>query len=378
MVNSQIQIFTHYRPAELKEGKVWYISYYVLNPASNKLDRKRIKINRINSITERRKTAKTIIAEINLKLSKGWNPFLEQDAPKSFIIVTDALNVFLRVKQKELRADSIRSYASGVKIFTEWCVLNGYNKTLLPNFNRTNAREFLSFIENKGVTNLTYNNYLRVFRLIWNWLKENLYTNNNPFDNITPKKRQQKSRVIIPTETRNLIKEHLIENNPEFLAICLLVFGSLIRPKEISYLKKEDFDFNNQTIRVPAEISKNNKLRISTIPNYNLEILKNCVNKSSPGQFVFGIGLKPSYKRQCSRLYAKKWNTIVRKPLKLSMDMKLYSLRDSGIVQLLSNGVSPHDVMRLADHKDLTITTAYLPYANPKGNQSIKDKSSGF
>lgn len=72
MQKSQIQIFIHYQPAELHEGKIWYINYYVINPVTGKLQEKRIKYNRIKSITERRKGAKRIIQEINDKLLNGW------------------------------------------------------------------------------------------------------------------------------------------------------------------------------------------------------------------------------------------------------------------------------------------------------------------
>jgi len=44
-----------YVPAELHENKEWYISYYVINPATNCLKRKVIKLNRIKSITKRRR-----------------------------------------------------------------------------------------------------------------------------------------------------------------------------------------------------------------------------------------------------------------------------------------------------------------------------------
>ena len=41
-------------PAELHENKTWYINYYAFNHETQKLTEKRIKVNHIQSIVERR------------------------------------------------------------------------------------------------------------------------------------------------------------------------------------------------------------------------------------------------------------------------------------------------------------------------------------
>ncbi len=70
MPNSVLTEFLDYIPAQLHEGKTWFISYYVKNPTTEQLVRKRIKCNRISSITECRKFAPSIIIELNTKLRK--------------------------------------------------------------------------------------------------------------------------------------------------------------------------------------------------------------------------------------------------------------------------------------------------------------------
>ena len=50
-------IFIDYLPAQLRENKIWYVEYYVKNPATGTLQRKCNKINRIDSIRERVNTA---------------------------------------------------------------------------------------------------------------------------------------------------------------------------------------------------------------------------------------------------------------------------------------------------------------------------------
>ena len=61
--NFSNQVLKYY-PAYLSEGKMWYITYYVYNPYADKMQLKRIKLNRIKSISEHHKYARLLIREI--------------------------------------------------------------------------------------------------------------------------------------------------------------------------------------------------------------------------------------------------------------------------------------------------------------------------
>jgi integrase/recombinase XerD len=83
-------LFLDYLPAELKIYKSgWYVIYHVKNPQTGKLHRKTIKVNRIASLTERRKFAQKLVLEINEKLRSGWNPYIEQEAPRGYTKLVD-------------------------------------------------------------------------------------------------------------------------------------------------------------------------------------------------------------------------------------------------------------------------------------------------
>jgi len=60
------------------------------------------------------------------------------------------------------------------------------------------------------------------------------------------------------------------------------------------------------------------------------------------------------------------------------MAIQFYSLRDSGIIQLLKDGISPKEVMELADHSSLEVTNKYVKKARVEASEVIKRKSSGF
>ena len=368
-----------FEPAQLFNKSLWYVQYKVVNPYSGKMVIKRIKLTRIKPISERKKYAKSLIQSINQKLYSGWNPFLEEEAEKGFHLLVDAIDIFFKRKSKELRPDSIRSYKSYVKYINDWLRDNDMLDTYVLTFNKSHAIKILDYAYDvKNVSNKTYNNYLLFFKTLWNWLKEKEYCKTSPFETIKPKKKETKERILIPEDTRTKIKQYFSNHNYQMYIASLLVFHTLIRPKEISYLKKKHFDFENQVIIIPNTVAKSHQMRVATIPDVILgELISFNYNGANDQDFIFGLRGRPSREKMDSREFSREWSKM-RKKLGLDLKMKFYSLRDSGIVQLLIDGVSPHEVMKQAGHANLETTTIYLKHANPNGSNEIKEKNSSF
>ena len=91
--------FIDFRPAKVRKNKETYILYYVLDPASDKLKRMRIRCNRVKRPRERLKYANLICAEINRRLYNGWNPLIgeESTSTKRASIVQDHHCHFFRI-----------------------------------------------------------------------------------------------------------------------------------------------------------------------------------------------------------------------------------------------------------------------------------------
>lgn len=368
-----------FKPAQLSIGKEWFVYYYVINPTTEKLVRKKIKLNHIHPIAQRRKYANHVINDTNQKLYSGWNPFLEESAPRGFSKLTEVLDLFLKSKKKELRADSVRTYTSFIEIFQRWLVKSGREKMCTANFNRMDAMNYMDDLDiEKNLSNTTFNNYMRFNRLIFAWMIDHGYCVENHFTDIKKKITSDKERILIPEVTRNEIKNHLETHDYDFLVVCLLVFHALIRPKEISYLKPNAFALANQTIFLSGQVTKNKKDRIITIPNALMPYLVQWnFNGAANNEFIFANDFKPGKTPINARRFSKKWDKL-RVELKLDPKMKLYSLRDSGIVQMLNDGISPEEVMKQADHASLEITTVYTKFANPKGSDQIKKRGTKF
>lgn len=370
-----------FQPAELFIGKIWYVQYKIRNPYQPEkgLIQKRIKFNRIKNLKQRKKQANILIHEINEKLYNGWNPFLEETAPKAFSKLKDVLNIFIRTKTKELRPDSIRTYVSHRDILFQWLADTDKEEVYVVNFSESDAIAYMNYVyEDRDVSNTTFNNYLRSYNAFWNWMKSEKYSTRNPFEIIQKKRNQEKSRIIIPDHEKERIKEYFQKNDPMMYIASLLVFHCLIRPKELTYLTPLHFDVGNQIINVLGDFSKNSNHRIATIPDVIIkELIEWNYGGAKSDQFVFGYDFKPNYQRLNPRRFSKKWERM-RAELFLDKNIKFYSLRDTGIVQMLKDGVPPQDVMKQADHSDLSITTKYIKHATPHGIHSIKKQSTEF
>lgn len=377
--NQNLEWKPAFKPAQLSTGTDWFVYFYAMDPVTGKLKRKRIKCNHIHSTAERKKYAKHIIEEINQKLYAGWNPFLETEARNGLTKIEVVLDKFLRAKKKELRDNSMRSYNSYVFTFKEYLKSEQMIDTFSININNAHAVNFMNYIyDEKDVSANTFNNYRNFFKLLWNWMIANNYASSNIFDKIQRKKAQEKERTIIPENIRTKIKNYFKENDYDMYIACTLVYHTLLRPKEVTYLKPSDFSLKHQTINISAEAAKNHKARKTTIPdNLVQDIFQWNFGGAGEQQFIFGTDWKPNTQPINPRRLAKKWDKM-RKALKLPMNYQLYSLRDSGIVALLKDGVSPDEVMKQAGHSSLEITTIYARHFNNTGSEEIKEKASEF
>ncbi|MDR2906980.1 MAG: site-specific integrase [Bacteroidales bacterium] len=361
-ITQQQKIFAtqDYLPAELHELKTWRIVYYAMNPAIGKLARKSIKCNRIKNLSLRRTYAKKLCAEINVKLASGWNPFLEQECSKSFTKLIDALHTFKAEKNKELREDSTRCYNSYVKAFEKWLVKRNESNILCLSFSKQHALDLLSDIFLKqGVSNRTYNNYLTFFRTLFNWMIEREYCKVNHFTKLSKKKTEEKRRDVIPESIRKNLENHLRANDHPFLCISLLCYGCLIRPKEILNLKPGDFLMKERIIRIPANVAKNGKSRDVAMPDYiAMEVLSLGLDKIPADYYVFSDKFRPGKIKKNTRDIGRYWQHL-RTELNIPSNISFYSLKDSGITDLLNAGVPTKVVQHHADHSSIAMTEKY-------------------
>ena len=395
MLNQNFGALRKYVPAELKHNsRGWYIEYYRLNTTIDEFERVRVMLNRerkrCKSLTEFKLQASAIMLQINNQLAAGYInvqqtlPAYGFGAPDTtnqsgdnirfYTPLEQVIDLYETDRSKELKETTMRSYSCFCKQFKQWIHKN-YPTISSGGFSQILANQYMEFVldgnNSKGKTSVrkkinedrvsarTYNNNIKLARALFSWAMEKSYARINPFEHLKQKKAQGKDRTIIPKEVRDRIVAYFREKNPAFIIVMQLVYKSFLRPVEITRVKVEQLNFEKHCIEMKGSQKKNGKDHNCRMDDKLEALLRDHIRGAKPDDFVFGAGTwKPSQTPAASHSFTIIWDRM-REALKLPREYQLYSLRDSGINNLLRAGANDLDVVQIVGHSDLAMTFRY-------------------
>ena len=379
----------NYLPAILKTNQSgWIIEYYVENPQTQMLARKKIKLQRLlcrySSKTEAKKHINNIVVALNMKLSTGWNPYFMGEDARLYTPLQDVVEKYKEDIKRNVRPDTCRVYISFINIFCEWMEKTSPN-IYSSMVTHTLVAKFMDYIYNerkglgeKNISNKTYNNYIKNGSAFFSWMVDKCYCKENHFTKIKSKKKEDKLRILVPEETREKITKYLLSKNSNYLIMLKLIYNSLIRPKEIRNLLISDISLAKGQITVRKEVAKNGKERIVPMtPDLIKDFLKLNLQSHTPNCYVFGTNFVPGITKLTDDFMHKFWAKM-RIELKLPKEMQQYSLRDSGMFDMIKSGIDPLSVQQLADHHSLEMTTIYTKHIDPNLQKLIYENSPNF
>ncbi|PZW41635.1 phage integrase family protein [Mesonia algae] len=379
------EIFLDFEPAEIGglSGSDWRIYFRVKVPGEQKMKLFRRRVKKYSNKTVRMRYAKRMCAEINKKLEKGWSPFFDGYADNEFYRLIDVLDKFLKQAERKLndnllRKDTYRSYSSYAKNIEEYLKLKGLEDLFTVQFDRSFIIEFLDHIYyDKKRTARTSNNYLSFCSQLCVFMVDRNYLTNNPTLKIPKRKVGKKKREILPNYLRNDIFKYQSKNSKEYLTLCLLVYFCFVRRTELTKLKVKHIDLEKSTIFIPAEISKNKKDGIVTIPKKLKILLAKHVHTFLIDDFLFSNeNFKPGKKQLQPKKVSDEWGKM-RNALNFENKYQFYSLKDSGITELFLLGVPSKKIRDQARHHDIKITESYTP-RNYKADEFLRDLDFDF
>jgi len=377
-------IFIDYVPAELHENKIWEIVYYILNPFTQTLERKRNRVKPLKSITERRRLAKRMIAEINNRLLNGWNPFLENPKTKEFTLLFDVFNLYLKhitieYNDENLRFDTYRTYKSRIKILMEYIEERELQKILCYKFDDSIISDFLDYLRyEKNNSARTRDNYMTFINTLCLWMVSKKYLAVNTCESFKKINRKRKTRIIIPTEDRLKIFEYYKTTNMNYLVMCMTCYYCLARRTELSKIKVGDVNLKNSTLYIVADDSKSNKSAHVTIPNELSLLLKKHILNSKDSDYLFSDdNYAPGEKRFKPNKSTSNWKRM-RSKIGLAFEIKWYSLKDTGITDLIVKGVDLISVRDQARHQNIKQTDEYTPKGMKKADPKIQNSGVKF
>ena len=337
-----------YTPPKLytgKKGNDWYIGFKAFDPLAGALRLKRIKLNHIEKISERRKYAADLI--IDRLFSDGI-----------------------------IRQDTYIGYVSYLRNFLKYNDSQKPPITYIYQLSKSYISEFLDhiYIERENSPQ-TRNNYLTWLRVFSGWLLKHGYTEHkltDGIDNIS-KRSIKKERKLIEENDLIRLLDYLNTHNRHYLLGCYLLFYCFVRPKEISLIKINDFSVKCGTLRLHADNSKNRKDAVITLPNKVLKLLVDLNVFSFPGNYyLFSNGFIPGKDFRDSKQFRDYWIRFVRKALDFPASYKFYSLKDTGVTSMLRARIDNISVRDQARHSSILITDIYTPHDIEQANPIIQ------
>jgi integrase len=211
------------------------------------------------------------------------------------------------------------------------------------------------------------------------------FADDNPFSHIKPYSRKlyTKKREILTDAQRKQLYDFLASNGYwNYLAICYMCYYCFIRPKEISLLNIADINLKGQTIHIAKEVAKNDNESFRTIPDVAMSVISRLDLDHPGGWYVFSFdhsdsfvpGVHPTDEREIARF----WANEVRIKLNWPKTLQFYSLKDTGITNMLQDGVATNEVQGQADHSSLEMTSVYSRKVTPRAKADIKQKPKPF
>ncbi len=224
-----------------------------------------------------------------------------------------------------------------------------------------------------GILGETYNNYLSWLRTFFNWLKSRRYIHDNPTDGLPPmKKGRGKNRTVIPDSVLIEIRNFCEKNNKHFLLACCILHYMFVRPHEMSLIRLRDFRIEKRTLLLQGDQTKNRCDAVLTLPDHITQLMIDLDIFRYPGHYyLFSDGFKPGEKQRDSKQFRDYWDHHVRKALNLQVQYKFYSLKDTGITNMLRANTDPISVRDQARHSSLLITNTYTPLDIKEANPLI-------
>lgn len=382
---STVDRVKEYREPEVCWGKEVFVSFYAFDPEQGKLRRKRIKLNRELRTIEGRRAQKEyvngVLERIREELRAGWNPWMSQ-AGEGLVYARweDACSRYKEYLAKQLsehsmREESVTSYLSYLRVMTRWIEGEHRNVRYAYQFNKQLVDQFLDYIYlDRDNSIQTRNNYLSWIKSFAQYLLRKSYVKEDPTAQVPRMKLKSKgkNRDVIPADVLVRIRQFLEKRNRHFLLACQLLHYLFVRPHELALLKIEDFSLRDRTLRIHWDVAKNWQEAVVTLPVHVIHLMLDLEVFSHPGSdYLFSEGFRPGREWKSEKQFRDYWTRVVRKELGFSDRYKFYSLKDTGITNMLRANTDVLSVRDQARHSSILITDMYTPKDVKKANELL-------
>jgi integrase len=352
-------------------SKRWYIYFSFRNPKSGKMERQTpiyAGINKHKTVKERKEAAQNLKWAVDRILKNGFNPYENSklDEIEKHYNIKEAFEFGLEIKKKTLSENSYSDYRIRIAKFQKWLIANGLDELLkIEHLTKKIVSTYLNEVLQK-TSPINRNNTRAVISTFFKTLEDEDIIKDNFIKNIPILKSTPERNKTYSKELEGKIFEKL-NDDPTLKLFVQFISYNFLRPVEVVRLKIKDINIEEQKLFVKA---KNKTDKIKIIPEILLKELPE-IKHLDQECFLFtpnGIAGEWETKETNRRDYfSKRFNEIIKKPLKLGKDYGLYSFRHTFITKLykeLAINSTPFEakskLMLITGHSTMTALDKYL------------------
>ncbi len=376
--NQPIQEIIGWTPPVLHQASECYVSFKAYDPSCSRMRLKKIMLGHIKGKRNQRIYGEALIKRLTQKLLEGWNPWIEESRPEEYALfdeVCDKYNMYLSKMTKEggITAGTKSNYEHKLAFMRKW-IAKSQHITYIYQFNKKLISDFLDYILIDRNNNLrTKNNYIGWLKSFSSYLIARGYLTSNPTLGLnTSTKLGPKNRDVIPNEILIEIKSYLTKENKHYLLACYMIHYLFVRPGEMCFLKIKDLSEGKRTLTLSGIHTKNGHDAVITIPNHVIGLMRELeIFSAPPDYYIFSNDFRPGSERIKAIAFTRFWTSNVKKALNLSDVYKLYSLKDTGITNMIKAKTDLLSVRDQARHSSVKVTNIYTPQECIEANAAL-------
>lgn len=274
------------------------------------------------------------------------------------------LDLYLQTRGKETRRNYRAILADWLEFQNKRHWIMKYRGFLRPT--RTDCLSYLQAVRDRGAKESTITHKVAVLRLMYSWLVDNGYIEQNPWLLALPKPQEdtKQAEALHPDDVRKMLEcwgasfDELLQR-----AIITLLFACGLRRSEIPSLLAVDVRLGQEP-QITLRKQKNRKQQALPIPHWAVPALveyrQQRDEKYSDGPHEFFLKGGTHKKPQVSDCYVKRAFKLALKRAGLPVDMySCHSARATAITELLKLGINHREVQEFSRHASVRMVEKY-------------------
>lgn len=357
---------------DLNIKKSWFVFFDITNTLTGETKRKQFRggINYWPKAAERLREGNALLSFWKEELKSGrYNPFKKPGetstlmAPES---LKHSIELIIDLKASSLKRRSVGKYKEVTGMFITWCSRYNYDKIRTNQFTQEMAMAYLDYLSlEKKYSGKSSNGHLNVLKALFSAIKTRWKSSlpENPFTGIKPLPEQAGNNIAYTPAERSAIIDYLRVYEKRMYYAVNFLFHAYIRKTELTTLRVQDIDWENKTIKINAEATKNRLQDSVTITEGLMKVLYEMgLDMAPPHYYIFGDLMQTSAKQISKPDFISDRYLEIKKQLGYTAgDGKtFYAWKHTGVVCYWKEVKDIYYMMRQLRHHDMKTTMVYL------------------